>query len=815
IKTTAALSHPHILPLFDSGSADGQLYYVMPYIQGETVREKLDRETQFAIDDAVRITTEVADALDYAHRHGVIHRDIKPENILLHDSRPMVMDFGIALAVSAAAGGRMTETGLSLGTPHYMSPEQATAERTITNRSDIYSLASVMYEMLTGQPPHLGGTAQQIIMKIVTQDVRPVTELRRSVPPNVAAALAQALQKLPADRFDTARGFADALLDPAFWTGRRETATDAGRRWTWSIAAASLVGGIVIGLGVGRASLQRDSPDPERFVVVLPDSAPLIAGAGVNLAWTPDGSRIVYVGPSPGGEAQLWQRRIDDLRVEPIAGTEAARIPVVSPNDSSVAFTAQDALKIVPLYGGPAVTLVASGVPSAGGGLAWGDDGHIYFVDQTGAIEQVPASGGPPSVVLSPDSASGGGYMWIDALPDHAGLLFTIALVGIPEASEIAAVPVAGGPPRRLVRGTMARYVRSGYLVFVSAEGTLMAAPFDARRLAVTGTPVAVGQGIDVYMGSATQFAVSRAGAIAWVHREQGHEIFRVDRHGVGEPLESSVADDADNIALSPDGQRLAVTTLTSAGAKVWIKDLRGGPMIPVPMPGTHNYGLGWSPDGRTLAVVSNQAGPGQLWLTRVDRVGAAERVPFAGTVYDASWAPDGVELVVATATPGGTSALVALRPGRDSLVRPLVGGHYLLEFPSVSPDSRWLLYSSNESGHDEVYVVPFRGESKGKWQVSTNGGIEPVWARSGRELFYRSASGDLTAVSIDVDPSRGFHAGPPRPLFQIGAASDNRAYVVTADDQHFILVRRARPAESELVVGEHFDTELGRRLGR
>src|SRR5687767_14436821 len=216
LKTTAALQHPHILPLFDSGSADGFLYYVMPYIQGETLRSKLDRETQLGIDEAVRIATAVADALDYAHRHGVIHRDIKPENILLHEGRPLVADFGIALAVSAAAGGRMTETGLSLGTPHYMSPEQATEEKEIGPRSDVYSLASVLYEMLTGDPPHTGASAQQIIMKIVTEEAAPVTTLRRSVPPHVAAAVAQALEKLPADRFDSARMFADALRDERF-----------------------------------------------------------------------------------------------------------------------------------------------------------------------------------------------------------------------------------------------------------------------------------------------------------------------------------------------------------------------------------------------------------------------------------------------------------------------------------------------------------------------------------------------------------------------------------------------------------------------
>ena len=253
IRTTAQLQHPHILPLYDSGrtgaDADGQggtefLYYVMPYIQGETLREKLNRETQLGVEEAVRITTEVADALQYAHEQGVIHRDIKPENILLSNGRALVADFGIALAVSAAAGGRMTETGLSLGTPHYMSPEQATAEKEITARADVYSLASVLYEMLAGQPPHLGGSAQQIIMKIIAEPVQAVTTLRKSVPPNVASALSRALERLPADRFQSAKAFADALKDVHFsvtmsGTGARTSGAPTRARVVWSIGVAA------------------------------------------------------------------------------------------------------------------------------------------------------------------------------------------------------------------------------------------------------------------------------------------------------------------------------------------------------------------------------------------------------------------------------------------------------------------------------------------------------------------------------------------------------------------------------------------------
>src|SRR5436190_18503327 len=333
IKTTAALQHPHILPLFDSGSIPGHpdaseanghpdggeaaggpafLYYVMPYIQGETIREKLNRETQFGIDEAIRIAREVADALDYAHRHGVIHRDIKPENILLHDGRAMVMDFGIALAVSAAAGGRMTETGLSLGTPHYMSPEQATAEKEITGRSDIYSLASVLYEMLTGEPPHMGNSAQQIIMKIIAEPVESVTKYRKAVPPNVAAAVSKALEKLPADRFETAKQFAEALVNRTY-------------------TSASYAGSQVLGLGSRVSRLQLIAavsvavlstviaawgwlrPQPPAPVIRHQFLSPSnLSGDSPVPTPAPDGSFIVYHGPVPGsGAEQLWMRRRD------------------------------------------------------------------------------------------------------------------------------------------------------------------------------------------------------------------------------------------------------------------------------------------------------------------------------------------------------------------------------------------------------------------------------------------------------------------------------------------------------------------------
>ena len=216
IRTTANLQHPHILPLFDSGEADGFLFYVMPYVEGESLRDRIHRDKQLGVEEAIRITRAVASVLHYAHRQGVIHRDIKPENVLLHDGEPLVADFGIALAVTTAGAGRLTETGLSLGTPYYMSPEQATADRDPGPQSDVYSLACMLYEMLVGDPPHTGSSAQAVLAKILTERPRPVTDLRQTVPPHVGAAVAKALERLPADRFDTAEAFARALGDAGF-----------------------------------------------------------------------------------------------------------------------------------------------------------------------------------------------------------------------------------------------------------------------------------------------------------------------------------------------------------------------------------------------------------------------------------------------------------------------------------------------------------------------------------------------------------------------------------------------------------------------
>jgi serine/threonine protein kinase len=254
IKTTANLQHPHILALHDSGEVNGTVFYVMPYVEGESLRDRLDREKQLPVDDALRIAGEVADALEYAHEHGVIHRDIKPENILLQRGHAVVADFGIALAASKTGGARMTETGMSLGTPMYMSPEQAMGAREVDGRTDIYSLGCVLYEMLVGEPPFVGPTAQAIVARVITESPRSLTAQRRSVPPHVDATVEKALEKLPADRFASAGAFAEALRDTGSSFQRshgsrtvvvqQRSAANTAARWVGgAIAALVLVAG--------------------------------------------------------------------------------------------------------------------------------------------------------------------------------------------------------------------------------------------------------------------------------------------------------------------------------------------------------------------------------------------------------------------------------------------------------------------------------------------------------------------------------------------------------------------------------------------
>jgi len=822
ITTTAALQHPHILPLFDSGTADGFLYYVMPFIDGETLRSKLDRETQLGIEEAVTITVNVADALDYAHRHGVVHRDIKPENILLHEGRPMVADFGIALAVSAAAGGRMTETGLSLGTPHYMSPEQATAEREITARSDVYSLGSVLYEMLTGNPPHTGASAQQIIMKIVTEEAAPVTKLRKSVPPNVAAAVAQAIEKLPADRFESARAFADALGNSAFTsTAGLPMGSAAG---VAGVPRRTLTGMVAIAAVLLVAALWgwlRPAPHLEtsRQRVVLWQHAageflsPSIDRFATQATIAPDGSSIVFT-DSVDGSYRLMQKLRGQRDPTPMSGTEGGLSPFFSPDGKWIGYVTFDGkLKKVPAGGGGSLVLSDSTnviYPTA----AWLDDGTIIFEGVRGELLRVPAIGGKSTVVMADSSNLRLTLPVVAPIAGSRGVLFTGCPGNCSNGSSVYVFDFAADSARLLVADAAgAWHSPTGHLLYTDRAGGLFAAGFDAKRLVLTTGAVPVLEGV-----TPATFTLSPSGDVLYsVERgaKAQSSLVWVARDGSTAPLDATWTGDFAYPALSPDGKALAVS-IRDGTTQLWVWRA-DGTRQQMTRDGTVSWRPSWTPDGRAVYYVSNAGNAAigssmdelDVYRMSVDGSAPPERVVHhAFGLWEAEVSRDGQWLLFRSDEVGGIGHIYGRRLTGDTALVPLLVKETQSNQAALSPDGRWLAYTSITEGGREVYVAPFPSMATSRL-ISRGGGSEPRWAHSGRELFYKS--GDQLMV-VPVVPGPTLTLGVPRALFTVSgyaSARNRQQYDVAPDDRRFLMIKEPERTAGEVVYVENWFPEL------
>ncbi len=808
ITTTAALQHPHILPLFDSGTAYGPdksgpyLYYVMPFIDGETLRAKLDRETQLGIDESVRIASDVASALHYAHEHGVIHRDIKPENILLHEGRPMVADFGIALAVSAAAGGRMTETGLSLGTPHYMSPEQATAEKEITARSDIYSVGSVLYEMLTGNPPHTGASAQQIIMKIVTEEAAAVTKLRKSVPPNVAAAVAKALEKLPADRFASAKAFAEALTDPSFTGGQGTGATHAAHgpsRPRARLAWVLLTGAVGL-IGILATLLWRRPPPPSgdvvRAILELPKGTEI---SYPSLSLSRDGSRIV-VSARQAGQPVLLQRPLNQLEFSLVAGSEDGARQFLSPDGKWVAFGTATSMRKVPLEGGQAVEVTKS--PWAGGD--WTADNTIYYTPTyVGGLWRVPAGGGTPQQLSTRDTTTGElAHWWPQLLPDGEHLLFTAFRTPI-DSARIEVLSLKTGQRTMLLTGGISgRYVSTGHLLYARGEA-LFAVPFDLGRLEVTGQPVPVVEDVAVEASDGRAgFAVSDNGTLAYLSATSFNtnlEMIWVDRRGTtSEPI--TAPGRYQGLRLSPDGRKLALDLARPGETRdVWILDLVRGTRTPLTSGGANDFAPLFTPEG-TRVVFESERPVFDLYIRATDASGPA--TPLVVSSFDkvaGSITADGKTLLFTHSLLPHAQVWTVPLDGSGSPTFLLGSESGSLASPTLAPNQQWLAYVSEESGRGEVYLTRYPDVTNGRRLVSASGGVDPRWTKGGRELTYRNGR---EMIAVSVNPATG-ELGTPTTLFAGDFWSHSNAWShdVTPDGERFLMLRRPAGTEPRQVI--------------
>ena len=825
IELTARLQHPHILPLFDSGSADGLLYYVMPYVDGETLRSRLDRDKQLSITDATRIASEAADALDYAHSRGIVHRDIKPENILLQNGHALVADFGIALAVAQAGGTRMTQTGLSLGTPQYMSPEQAMGEREIGPRSDIYSLGAVTYEMLAGDPPFVGSTAQAIVAQVITSEPRSLTSQRRSVPAHVNDAVFTALEKLPADRFATATQFAAALTNNSFTAATGSALRRDRSREGWSSRITEplvlALSAIVVALLAALAIVARRTASSDAFPMRV--ELPLSPG-GVpsgSPALSPDGHTIVYAGRAPSGQAtspfmggatSLYLRRLDQLTSQAIPNTENPGLPAFSPDGSSIAVIVNRRKLIrVPLDGGPAVTL--ADVPDDGG-VDWSSSGDIVVgggaFEELKGLYRVNAGGGALTPLTHVDTKrKEHSHEYPRVLDDGRTVVFTI-WYGTVDRAELAVTSLDDGSNVSPLGILAARAlgVVNGQLVYVRADGSIMAVPFDVGRRRVTGIPVQVLDSVRM-TGAETGYAaasLTQSGGLVYATGALNRRLVWVDQSGAahdafGEPREFEF------VRLSPDGQRAALGISTGTGNNVWVVNFAAGTLTPLTTTGRSRNPI-WSSDGRRILFASNYSGQAALWWQPADGSGPAV---MAGMPHHNPWfvdlSPDGHTTAFNAIYDGTfnleTFSLDSVHAERDVSASPTA----VEAFGRFSPDGHSIAYNSDESGRPEVYVRPFPDVGS-RIQVSTGGGRRPVWAPDGKTLYYWEGNRMMSAM-LARDPA--LRVVSHKPLFEGPYETD---YDVSHDGSRFLMIE-TETSGLNLVVIPNWLTELRAKLKR
>jgi eukaryotic-like serine/threonine-protein kinase len=830
IRVTARLQHPNILPLLDSGlvgnatsdvSGGGQgalPFYVSPYVAGGSLRERLERERQLPIGDALRITSGVAAALAYAHNQGVIHRDIKPENVLLQEGEPVVADFGIALAVSAAAGERLTQTGLSLGTPAYMSPEQAMGERQLDGRTDIYALGAVLYEMLAGEPPFVGPTAQAIVARVLTEKPRSVAIARDTVPSHVDAAVTRALQKLPADRFPSAAAFAAAIATDvggvatsAVFTNVSRSGGGARRRsWTvalpWALAVAAT--GVASWLFVRRTT----DAQTERWAVGAPGDVRIVDGAGRGNgrlsppAVSNDGTTLAYVGTTDSTR-RLYVGRLGSGDPVVLPETEGARAPFFSDDGKSIGFFANDEIRKVDLTT-QRVTVIKSGVDALAG--AWTDGKKIAFLDVNG-FAWIPENGGAvhrlPVSPLTP---------YLSVLPRDrivvGDLDARICVISLVDGSVHYLVPggdtrIAPPPLTESLVGVWGRYVAPHFLTFWRPGAISYAVRFDEATLRVTGEPVEIMRGIRVFAAG-----VSPAGVLA--HEPEPSptdDIAELGPSGVVRVLPVQ-PERYLHLALSRDGGRVAMRVMTASGSsQVVVHDLtRPGAPIVDRIPAGLGRSIVWERSGRFIYADSM----GGIVYRRDLRTG----------VLDSAVVPKAVdELFQLQDVIGGDTLIVDIGKNGERVV-------YLIPFREpgrrielikrakdqsaweLSPDGRWLLYGTRNGDNVDQYLAPVGSPNEAVRLEDVDGAFR--WGSDNQLYFFRGDS-LLRAPVI---------AGPNGPELRARSASfvalstlidgGAEAYAPLGKGQSVLgLVARPAPAIHHLTVVLRWDQELDRRV--
>jgi len=732
------------------------LYYVMPLVTGETLRARLEREKQLPIEDAVRIAREVADAIGAAHALGIIHRDIKPENILLQGGHALVADFGIALAVQNDGGARLTQTGLSLGTPQYMSPEQAMGEKTIDARSDLYALGAVLYEMLTGEPPLTGATLQAVAAKIVSADPERPSLIRKAVPPHVEAVVLKALEKLPADRFASANDFTQALANTAMTqaTGRPRHAVRAGDTAGWRLTAMAAIGvaAVAIVFGVRQQLRAPTVSGPTEYDVAFPDSVGMTLELHSAFAISPTGDAVVFPVVNHGVQS-LWVRSLLDGTLRHLDGTEGARQPTIASDGSQLAFLREIAtartIEVMPISGGASTVLARIASPAA---MQWLSDGRLLSVEDDGRLARWMEVGGGPSTTRPL-----GFCILPTLLPDPNALLCggggnkTAYAVDTRDPKAIHYLR-SGAGDSALVFGTNFRLIDGKYLVYLSRSGDLLAASVDlAKRRVRRAVRMITGLSVREYSGAGS-FVVSPSGTLAYAVGAN-HSVGNLVRQGERSLDTLPVSRDAFKVfAVSPNGRELAAVIDVIDGNELRIYDLTTGKFVTVEH-GVWIFQPVWSPTGDRIAYSAAASGfdSVDVFVRSTNTATAAQRIFRTGGFEGYNWLPDGrlFGQLWSTGDLTTSSVAVALHVDRtpvkiDTLARDI-------GFVRASPDGRWLAYSSVDL--NTLWLEPMPANGK-RFQVHGGSQTQDFFWLSSTELVFMAGHGVSSFDRVTINPT-------------------------------------------------------------
>ena len=828
-QAAGALNHQNVLAVYDVGMHDGAPYVVSELLEGETLRDIL-AERSLGTRKATEYATQLAQGLTAAHNKGIVHRDLKPDNIFItKDDRLKILDFGLAKLVQPSGVEQAdivtrkvhTNPGTVLGTAGYMSPEQVKGEAT-DHHSDIFSFGSIFYEMLTGQRAFRRDTSAETMAAILKEEPPEFSLTNSAISPALERIVRRCLEKQPARRFQSASDLAFALealsassgtlqaTSPQFTDTTQATRISFTKheRLPWIAAGVLLL--LSIGLLVFTLTRFRQ-PRPEsspvvRYEISIPDKTALNIIRSPSMALSADGSTVVFVGTT-NSIHRLYVRRRDDTTIKPIAGTEGASSPALSPDGKWIAFLADRTLKKATLDG--QVTSVLK-VDDARG-ISWAsDDTLVYSPDSTEGLFQISADGGEPKRLTKPDSTKNERtHRWPQVLPGGKAAIFTVGMLNSPDSYEQASIHVvnfATGENHLVMEGaSMAHYAPTGHLIFAKG-GSLYAVGFDVETLSTRGKPQLILQDVagDETTGVA-HFAIADNGTLAYVPGNPGANMRRVvwaDRTGKVQPINLEPAQYND-IRLSPDSSRAALLVGSSGSADVWIFDLVRATSTRLTFNGRNATPI-WSRDGKTIFYVEmNPTTTGKSVVTNKPADGSRDAqtvVSLDGTANLKALTPDGSSGIFDYQRSTSNGNIVQSKLAEGATLTELVNTEFAELAAALSPDGRWLAYQSNESERPEIYVRDMAGAG-GRWQISTGGGEEPRWSHDGRELYYRNGN-LLMSVAISTTPT--FKASTPTNLFDgIFDLRTNTGitYDVDPKGNRFLMIRQAEESSAPKVM--------------